>query len=55
MSNLVWEADGFLSHHDRRGALHHLRERVRPVLEKLDESCRAHVLQIAEDLERVLG
>lgn len=55
LSNRVWEVDGFLSHGDRRGARRHLETRVRPDLERLDESCRAHILQILTDLLAALG
>jgi hypothetical protein len=54
LANLVWEVDGFLSHRDRAGALEQLRKRVRPELELIDDSQRAHVMQIFEDLEATL-
>jgi predicted secreted hydrolase len=54
LANLVWEVDGFLSHRDPAGALAHLRKRVRPELELLDDRRRAHVLQILTDLETTL-
>jgi hypothetical protein len=54
-ANLAWEIDGFLSHGDRAGALHHLRARLRPRLERLDASCREHVLRIADDLAAALA
>jgi predicted secreted hydrolase len=53
-ANLAWEVDGFLSHGDRAGALRHLRIRVCPHLERLDASCREHVLRICEDLAAAL-
>ncbi len=54
LANLAWEVDGFLSHRDRAGSRHHVQTRLRPLLERLDDSCRAHVLQIADDLVSVL-
>jgi len=54
LANLVWEIDAFLSHGGRAAARHHLRARVRPLLEGLAEPARAHVLQITDDLEATL-
>jgi predicted secreted hydrolase len=54
LADSVWEVDGFLSHRDRSGALGHLRGRVRPELEHLDDPHRARVLRIVEDLEATL-
>jgi predicted secreted hydrolase len=54
LANLVWEVDAFLSHGGRADARHHLRARVCPHLERLGEPHRAHVLQIADDLEAAL-
>ena len=54
MADLVWEVDAFLSHGGRSAARHHLRTRVRPLLERLAEPARAHILQIATDLDAAL-
>lgn len=54
LADLVWEVDAFLSHGGRSAARHHLRTRVRPLLEGLAEPARAHVLQIADDLDVAL-
>ncbi|MGH7898766.1 MAG: hypothetical protein ACREQQ_12485, partial [Candidatus Binatia bacterium] len=48
-ANLVWEIDGFLSHRDNEGALRHLTQRVRPMIERLAEPHRATVVPIADD------
>jgi predicted secreted hydrolase len=55
LANLVWEVDAFLSHGGRAAARHHLRARARPLLEQLAEPARAHVLQIADDLDATLA
>ena len=52
LANLVWEIDGFLSHGDREGALHHLRTRVRPELERVANP--EHLLTIADDMAQAL-
>lgn len=54
LADLVWEVDAFLSHGGKADARHHLRTRVRPLLERLAEPARTHVLQIAGDLEHAL-
>jgi len=55
IANLVWEIDAFLSHGGRAAARDHLRLRVRPLLDRLAEPARAHVLQIAADLDASLA
>jgi predicted secreted hydrolase len=55
LADLVWEVDAFLSHGGRTEARHYLRTRVRPLLERLADPVREHVLQIADDLDAVLG
>jgi predicted secreted hydrolase len=55
LADRVWELDAFLSHGGRGAARHHLRERVRPHLDALAEPARAHVLQIAADLDAALA
>jgi predicted secreted hydrolase len=54
IANLVWEVDGFLSHRDPAGALDHLRRRVQPEIERLENPQRSHVVQIVADLEAIL-
>lgn len=54
-ANIIWEIDAFLSHGDRAGARRHLATRVRPMLERLREDCRGHLLGIAADLDAALG
>lgn len=54
LGDQVWEVDAFLSHGGRADARYHLRTRVRPLLERLAEPARAHVLQIADDLDATL-
>ena len=55
LADRVWELDAFLSHGGRAAARHHLRTRVGPHLEALAEPARAHVLQIAADLDAALA
>ena len=55
LANLVWEVDAFLSHGGRAAARQHLHTRARPWFEQLAEPSRAHVLQIADDLDAALG
>jgi hypothetical protein len=55
LANLAWEIDGFLSHRDRRGALRHLNDKLRPHLARLSEPDRQHILQIADDLAASLS
>lgn len=54
LADLIWEVDAFLSHGGKADARHHLRTRVRPLLERLAEPVRSHVLQIETDLENAL-
>ena len=51
----AWEVDAFLSHGGRGEARQHMRTRVRPLLERLAAPARAHVLQIADDLDAALA
>jgi predicted secreted hydrolase len=53
-ADLAWEVDAFLSHGDRRAARRHLAARVRPLLERLRDDVRGHVLGIAADLDAAL-
>lgn len=54
LANLAWEVDAFLSHGGGDEARHHLRTRLRPHLEQVAEPHRAHLLQIADDLDEAL-
>ena len=54
LANSVWEIDGFLSHGDQQGALRHLRTRVRPELDRLEEPHRSHLQTIADDTAEAL-
>ncbi len=54
-ANIVWELDAFLSHGDRAGARRHLAVRVRPILDRVRDDCRGHLLAIADDLDAALA
>jgi hypothetical protein len=54
-ADLVWELDAFLSHHDRVAARRFLETRIRPVIDGLADRYRAHLRQIADDLDALLA
>jgi predicted secreted hydrolase len=54
-ADLAWEVDAFLSHGGRAEARRYVRTRLRPVLERIDEPYRTHLLRIAEDLAIAIG
>jgi hypothetical protein len=55
LANHVWEIDAFLSHGDRAAARRHLASHVRPMLERVHEDIRGHLLGIAVDLDAALA
>ncbi|MFN8640878.1 MAG: secreted hydrolase [Candidatus Binatia bacterium] len=54
LADQAWEIDAFLSHGGRAAARAHLRDRLRPHVERLAEPHRSHVRQIVADLESAL-
>jgi predicted secreted hydrolase len=49
-ANLVWEIDGFLSHHDAAAARQYLDSRIAPVIDQLAPPLRDHLRQIVSDV-----
>lgn len=54
-ANMVWEVDAFLSHGDRAEAQQYLATRIRPILDRLRDDRRGHLLGIAADLDAALA
>ena len=54
LANLAWELDGFLSHRDHQAAVHYMHTRLIPELDKLGDSHRDSVLDIADDTTHAL-
>ena len=55
LANRVWEIDAFLSHGNRVAARRYLASHIRPTLEQLHHSVRAHLLLVAADLDAALA